>query len=86
MVADFTHFAEKGVRGSVYYEAGFAYGLGLPVLYSCREDLKNELHFDTRQYPHILWKTPEDLYAELRDKIGALIGDYKAEAAPAVRE
>ena len=84
VVADFTHYAEKGVRGSVYYEAGFAYGLGLPVLYSCREDLKNELHFDTRQYPHILWKTPEDLYTKLRDKIGAIIGDYKAEPAPAI--
>ena len=86
VVADFTHDAEKGVRGGVYFEAGFAYGLGLPVLYTCREDLKEKLHFDTRQYPHILWKTPKDLYAELRDKIGALIGDYKAEPAPAMSE
>ena len=84
MVADFTHDAEKGVRGSVYYEAGFAYGLGLPVIYSCRQDLEKELQFDTRQYPHILWKTPKDLYAELRDKIGALIGDYKAEPGLAI--
>ena len=83
VVADFTHDAEKGVRGSVYYEAGFAYGLGLPVIYSCHKDLEKELHFDTRQYPHILWKTPKDLYAKLRDKIGALIGDYKAEPAHA---
>ena len=30
LVADFTH-GDKGARGSVYYEAGFAYGLGLPV-------------------------------------------------------
>ena len=27
VVADFTHDKEKGVRGGVYYEAGFAYGL-----------------------------------------------------------
>ena len=76
VVADFTHDVEKGVRGGVYFEAGFAYGLGLPVLYTCREDLKEKLHFDTRQYPHILWKTPEELYTKLRDKIGAVIGDH----------
>ena len=79
VVADFTHDAEKGVRGGVYFEAGFAYGLGLPVLYTCREDLKEKLHFDTRQYPHILWKTPEELYTKLRDKIRAVIGDHEAE-------
>jgi len=86
VVADFTHDAEKGVRGGVYFEAGFAYGLGLPVLYTCREDLKEKLHFDTRQYPHILWKTPEDLYAELRDRIRARVGDYRTEPAPAMSE
>ena len=78
VVADFTHGA-AGARGSVYYEAGFAQALDLPVIFSCRKD--QELHFDTRQYPHILWETPEDLYAQLKDKIGALIGDYKAEPA-----
>ena len=81
VVADFTHKKGGSVRGSVYYEAGFAHGLDCQVIYSCREDLKNELHFDTRQYPHILWKNEEDLYTQLRDKIGALIGDYKAEPA-----
>ena len=80
VVADFTHGAD-GARGSVYYEAGFAHALGLPVIFSCQKDQEKPLHFDTRQYPHILWKTPEDLCAQLRDKIGALIGDYKAEPA-----
>ena len=78
VVADFTHGAD-GARGSVFYEAGFAHALGLPVIFSCQKDPEKPLHFDTRQYPHILWEEPEDLYAELRDKIGALIGDYKAE-------
>lgn len=27
-----------GYRGGVYFEAGFAYGLGLPVIYTCRQD------------------------------------------------
>lgn len=43
MVCDLT-----GYRGGVYFEAGFAYGLGLDVIYTCRKDwakeeiLKNE--------------------------------------------
>ena len=32
LVADFTH-GKDGARGSVYYEAGFAHGLGLPVIF-----------------------------------------------------
>ena len=80
VVADFTH-GDDGARGSVYYEAGFAHALGLPVIFSCRKDHEKRLHFDTRQYPHILWEDEEDLYTQLREKIGALIGDYKAEPA-----
>ena len=26
------------LRGGVYFEAGFAYGLGMPVIYTCRKD------------------------------------------------
>ena len=54
VVADFTH-GRAGARGGVYYEAGLARGLGLPVIWTCREDMFDELHFDTRQYPHIGW-------------------------------
>lgn len=39
MIADFT-----GHRGGVYFEAGFAYGLGLPVIWTCRKDwFKNNI-------------------------------------------
>jgi len=58
IVADFTHDTKGSVRGSVYYEAGFAHGLGIPVIFTAHEDA--HLHFDTRQFPHILWK-PNDL-------------------------
>jgi len=81
VVADFTHDKKTGVRGGVYYEAGFAYGLGLEVIYSCRKGLEKELNFDTRQYHHILWETPEDLRIQLRDRIRARVGDYKTEPA-----
>ena len=74
LVADFTH-GEKGARGGVYYEAGFAYGLEKPVIYTCRADMVDDLHFDTRQYSHILWKTPEELREGLKNKILARIGE-----------
>ena len=73
LVADFTH-GEDGARGGVYYEAGFAYGLDLPVIYSCRKDKEKKLHFDTRQYYHILWGTPEELRDSLAQRIEAFIG------------
>jgi len=61
-------------RGGVYFEAGFAMGLGIPVIWTIRADLINDVHFDTRQYNHIMWTTPEDLYKNLSNRIGALIG------------
>ena len=45
VLADFT-----GHRGGVYFEAGFAKGLGLEVIWTCREDAISDLHFDIRQY------------------------------------
>lgn len=72
IVADFTHDPNGSVRGSVYYEAGFAYGLGTPCVFTARNDA--HLHFDTRQFPHILWK-PNALNAlkhELTYRIRAL--------------
>lgn len=74
LVADFTQ-GDDGARGSVYYEAGFASGLGIPVIYLCRKDQKDKLHFDTRQYYHILWNDISNLRNDLRTRIQALIGD-----------
>ena len=69
LVSDFT-----GNRGGVYYEAGFAHGLGLPVIFMCREG--DELHFDIRQYNCIFWKPDnlEDARAQLRNRILATLG------------
>ncbi len=74
VVADFTH-GDNGIRGSVYYEAGFAQGLSIPVIYSCRKDQIDQLHFDTRQYYHIAWERPEDLREGLKIRILASIGE-----------
>jgi hypothetical protein len=74
LIADFT-CEPKNVRGGVYYEAGFVQGLGIPVIWTCRESSLADLHFDTRQYSHIVWKDPTDLFTQLKNRIGATIGD-----------
>ena len=74
LVADFTH-GDDGVRGSVYYEAGFAHALGLPVIFTRRKDKSTVVHFDTDHFYRIEWETPEDLRRQLRDKIEAAIGE-----------
>ena len=72
IVADFTH-GDKGARGGVYFEAGFAMGLGIPVIYTCRKDMIDEVHFDTRQYNHIVWSDPNELRLRLQERIEARI-------------
>ena len=54
---------------SVYYEAGFADGLGTPVIWTCAAKEKKEIAFDTRQNEHILWTDASDLRKQLSDKI-----------------
>jgi nucleoside 2-deoxyribosyltransferase len=53
LIADLSH----GNQGA-YWEAGFAYGLGKPVIYTCDasrfEDTKT--HFDTNHHVTIKWK------------------------------
>jgi len=69
VVADFT-----GQRGGVYFEAGYALGLGTPVIWTCRKDELSKLHFDTRQFNTIDWTAPEDLAQRLQRRIEAVIG------------
>lgn len=68
VVADFTKH-----RQGVYFEAGFALGLGIPLIWTCRKDELEKAHFDTRQYNHIDWETPEDLRVRLEDRIAATV-------------
>ena len=73
LVADMTQ-GDDGARGGVYFEAGLASGLELPVLYTCFHEKKNLLSFATRQFYHILWETPEDLHKQLVMRILARVG------------
>lgn len=67
-VADFTQH-KKGV----YFESGYALGQGQKVIYTCREDEISSAHFDTRNYPHIVWTDAVDLKKKLIDKIEVFI-------------
>jgi hypothetical protein len=72
LVVDFTL-----VRQSVFFEAGFGMGLGIPVVFTCRdtrEDFEEfAKHLDTRQYNCVPWKDPADLKTRLRTRIEAAI-------------
>jgi nucleoside 2-deoxyribosyltransferase len=69
LIADCTE-----LRQAVFFEAGYAMGLGLPVIFTCKKGTKIEGCFDTRQYNHIIWENAEDLQAQLKDRILAVIG------------
>ena len=69
LVADFT-----GHRGGVYFESGFAMGIGLPVVWTCHKKDISKLHFDIRQYSCVVWETPEELREKLTNRIRATIG------------
>jgi hypothetical protein len=71
VVADFT-----GQRGGVYFEAGYALGQALRVIWTCREDDLEKVHFDTRQYNFLPWKPGEyvDLANRLQNRIEATLG------------
>jgi hypothetical protein len=74
LVADFTSERDHpGGRGGVYFEVGYALGLGVPVIWTIRKDQLPKVHFDTRQYPFIDWSDAEDLKKRLADRIGALL-------------
>lgn len=60
-------------RGGVYYEAGFAMGLGIPVIWSCHATQIKDVHFDTRQFAHITWSTAPELGEKLYNRVRATI-------------
>jgi hypothetical protein len=69
LVADYT-----GQRNSVYFEAGFALGLELTVIPTCRADDVPNLYFDVRHLHTLAWNTPAELADGLNRRIRAVIG------------
>ena len=69
VVADYT-----GQKAGVYFEAGFALGLGLPVIPTCRAEEIGALHFDIKHLNTLTWTTPAELADRLAKRIRAVIG------------
>lgn len=66
----------KDQRANVFYEAGYARGLGRPVIWHCNKSEVNKLSknaFDTRNLNHIVWNDTEDLRNQLMLRINATI-------------
>lgn len=61
-----------GHRNNVYFEAGYAMGLGIPVVWSCRDDEISKAPFDTRQFNTIVWKDVAELRERLANRIKIL--------------
>jgi hypothetical protein len=71
VVADFT-----GQRQNVYYEAGFAEGLGIRVIWTIKKPDLDNLHFDVRQFNFIDWEDGalDKLTERVANRIGRVIG------------
>lgn len=97
VIADFTCIPEQpennskipgGVRGGVYFEAGYAKGLGKEVIITCRDDddSKKRRHFDIDQLNTLFWKEQDgklvdsngkDFVHRLAERIKATVGKGK---------
>lgn len=64
LVADFTY-----QNTGVYYEAGYAKGIGKTVIYTCRQDDFVNVHFDIKQIQFVVWTDAEDLKRKLQEQI-----------------
>jgi hypothetical protein len=58
---------------NVYFEAGFAQGLGIPVIYTCHDYHAHEIKFDTQHTNQIRWSEIDELRVKLKNRILATI-------------
>lgn len=78
VIADLT-----GHRNGVYYEAGFAKGLGKEVIFTCRSDDFGNSHFDVKQVNTIMWNETWELERKLRKRIEAMMtNEIEAQHVP----
>lgn len=60
-------------RNGVYYEAGFAKGLGKEVIFTCKKDDFENSHFDVKQINTIIWEDEWDLESKLSKRIESMM-------------
>jgi hypothetical protein len=61
-------------RNGVYFEAGFAVGLGLTIIPTCQTDDMKNRHFDIQHLNTLEWETPPDLVSSVSKRIIAIVG------------
>jgi len=64
-------FSEQ--KDGVYFEAGYALGRGVKVIFTCHKDWWKQSHFDTNHFPHIVYENTVQLQDMLKHKIEAWI-------------
>jgi hypothetical protein len=77
LIVDLTH-----KNAGAYWEAGYAEGLGKPVIYTCEESKFGEAsHFDTNHHLHVLWNEGDISTAmkQLKATIRATIPEARRE-------
>ncbi|HBG62035.1 MAG: hypothetical protein A2Y03_06550 [Omnitrophica WOR_2 bacterium GWF2_38_59] len=72
LVADLT-----GDRGGVYYETGYAKGLGIQVIYSVRCDYHKKVHFDIEHENLIIWDNIKVYSQKLEKRVSGTFGVFK---------
>ncbi len=74
LISDLTH----DNRGA-YWEAGYAEGLGKPVIYTCKKEVfkKKKIHFDTNHHLTVIWDAAnlQEAIDELKATIRATLPD-----------
>jgi len=68
VIADFTNH-----RNSVYFESGYAMGMNIPIIWTCQDGHEDDMSFDTRQFPHIVWQDKDDLVKQVITRIKRII-------------
>ena len=67
-------------RGGVYFEAGFAAGLGRPIIWTVKQsivDVENVVHFDVRQYNQLRWDDDlDEARIHLQARIESTLGKH----------
>lgn len=70
------------LRPNVFYELGYADGLGGKVIVTARKG--TELPFDVKDIPTILWESQEELGEDLRERIQSVVKSAVSQAGPPI--
>jgi nucleoside 2-deoxyribosyltransferase len=68
LVADLTYHSQN-----VCYEIGYAIGMVIPVILTCKKYFLNELAFDINQYPVFEWENEDELKEKIENRIKVLL-------------